>query len=66
MNVRSFCLPLPCALLDLAGGTAFADAPEVKVVQPVSREVTDAEVFTGRTEAMTKVELRPRVNCERA
>lgn len=57
-----FCLPLACALLALPGGTAFAADPEVKVVKPVSREVTDAEVFTGRIEARTTVQLRPRVS----
>jgi RND family efflux transporter MFP subunit len=62
MNIRSFYLPLACASLVLTGEAAFAADPEVKVVQPVPREVTDAEVFTGRTEAVTTVELRPRVS----
>ena len=65
MNVRSIWLPLACASLVLAGREIFADdpagTPVVKVVKPVSREVTDAESFTGRIEAKTSVELRPRV-----
>jgi RND family efflux transporter MFP subunit len=65
MNVRSIWLPLACASLVLAGREIFADdpadTPDVKVVKPVSREVTDAEFFTGRIEAKTSVELRPRV-----
>ena len=67
MNIRSFCLPLASAFLLLCWWTITlaadpADTQEVKVVQPVAREVTDSEVFNGRTEAMTKIELRPRVS----
>jgi RND family efflux transporter MFP subunit len=63
MKLRCYCLPLACASLVLAGSeTAFADTPEVKVAQPLSREITDSEVFTGRIEAKTTVELRPRVS----
>jgi RND family efflux transporter MFP subunit len=35
--------------------------PEVLVSQPVVREVTDYEIFTGRTEAFERVEIRARV-----
>src|SRR5205823_136048 len=39
-----------------------ADAPpEVAVCRPVSREVTDHEAFTGRTDARETVTLRSRV-----
>jgi RND family efflux transporter MFP subunit len=36
-------------------------SPEVLVSLPVQREVVDYEIFTGRTEASTRVELRSRV-----
>jgi RND family efflux transporter MFP subunit len=64
MNIRLICFSLVCTSLVLARPepAAAADPPEVKVVRPVSREVTDFEAFTGRTEAMTTVELRPRVS----
>jgi RND family efflux transporter MFP subunit len=35
--------------------------PDVTVVQPVSREVTDHEDFTGRVDAIENVDVRPRV-----
>jgi RND family efflux transporter MFP subunit len=38
-----------------------ADLPEVTFVNPISREITDHEDFTGRTEAVTTIEIRPRV-----
>jgi multidrug efflux pump subunit AcrA (membrane-fusion protein) len=40
---------------------AAAPLPQVEVVQPASREVSDYEVFTGRTEASATVQLRARV-----
>jgi membrane fusion protein, multidrug efflux system len=45
--------------LTLAQGPA--KPPEVSVVRPLTREVTDAEDFTGRTEAAHRVRLRARV-----
>ncbi|HEX5272621.1 MAG TPA: efflux RND transporter permease subunit [Gemmataceae bacterium] len=45
---------------DLKSGPEPA-APEVTVAQPVSREVTDSEDFTGRLDAVESVDLRPRV-----
>jgi RND family efflux transporter MFP subunit len=39
-----------------------ADLPEVTFVNPISREITDHEEFTGRTEAVATVEIRPRVS----
>jgi RND family efflux transporter MFP subunit len=64
MNIRLFCFSLACASLVIARPetASAADQPEVKVVRPVAREVTDFEAFTGRTEAKTTVELRPRVS----
>jgi RND family efflux transporter MFP subunit len=64
MSIRLFCFSLACASLVIARPeTASAAAPpEVKVVRPVSRDVTDFQAFTGRTEATTTVELRPRVS----
>jgi multidrug efflux system membrane fusion protein len=38
-----------------------AEAPVVPVGQPVQREVTDYVDFTGRTEAVYPVDIRPRV-----
>lgn len=36
--------------------------PDVVVSRPVVREITDYEDFTGRTQAVSTVELRPRVS----
>jgi len=58
MGVHPLCLPL--AYLSLAW--AAADPPEVPVTRPVSREVTDHAVLTGRTAASRSVELRARVS----
>jgi RND family efflux transporter MFP subunit len=55
-------------LFTLAGdwaGTPAAPrnaAPEVRVSQPVAREVSDYQDFTGRTEAAESVEVRARVS----
>jgi RND family efflux transporter MFP subunit len=46
----------------LPGAKADEAPPEVKVVRAVSREITDYEVFTGRTEAAMRVDLRARVS----
>jgi membrane fusion protein, multidrug efflux system len=40
---------------------ASAEAPVVPVSQPLQREVTDYVDFTGRTEAVYSVDVRPRV-----
>ncbi|HYT93771.1 MAG TPA: efflux RND transporter periplasmic adaptor subunit, partial [Gemmataceae bacterium] len=55
-----------CFCLFVLGGTAAsaqdpAKVPEVPVARPVLRAVVDYEVFAGRTEAATRVDLRPRV-----
>jgi RND family efflux transporter MFP subunit len=54
-------------LLAGAGATGLAAdpavaPPEVRVSQPLVREVADYEDFTGRTEAALQVELRARVS----
>jgi RND family efflux transporter MFP subunit len=66
MNARPFLAWLSCPVLALACGALPAagepaDAPpEVAVCRPVSREVTDYEDFTGRTDARETVTLRAR------
>ena len=57
-----------CLLLTAAGckanraaAVAPAEPPAVPVAHPVSREVTDYVNFTGRTEAIHSVDVRPRV-----
>jgi multidrug efflux system membrane fusion protein len=54
---------LSCALLVLACGPARTaeEPPSVPVAQPVCREVTDYEAFTGRLEPVLSVEVRARV-----
>ena len=68
---RRFLAALPCLCLAAAvvvtGCThtppqvAPAEPPAVPVSQPVQREVTDYVDFTGRTEAVQAVDVRPRV-----
>lgn len=60
--------PLGCLLLAAAGGcqpnraaVARQETPAVPVAHPVAREVTDYVDFTGRTEAVHSVDIRPRV-----
>jgi RND family efflux transporter MFP subunit len=67
MNFRSARVLLSCAFVAVAGSAAVVPAgaadppPQVGVVHPVARTVTDFEIFTGRTEAASRVELRARV-----
>jgi multidrug efflux system membrane fusion protein len=66
MNARSSHLWFLCFVLLPASEIARAQdnaakVPEVLVARPVVRQVTDYEDFTGRTEASTRVDLRPRV-----
>jgi RND family efflux transporter MFP subunit len=50
-------------LLAFVGAAVSGDEPPiVEVVQAIKREVKDHEIFTGRLEAVEKVELRPRVS----
>ncbi len=68
MSVRPIALGLACALLLLPARTLLPGAkaddapPEVKFVRAVTREITDYETFTGRTEAAMKVDVRARVS----
>src|ERR1700690_1853630 len=60
-----------CVCLTLAGGVfgcgkespqiAPAQAPVVPISHPIEREVTDYVDFTGRTDAVESVDIRPRV-----
>jgi RND family efflux transporter MFP subunit len=68
MSARSVCLVLACVLLVLgatalpgSGKPAAPAGPEVTVSQPLAREVTDHEDFTGRVEPVQSVEVRARV-----
>jgi RND family efflux transporter MFP subunit len=67
MSSRSIGLLFACGWLTLAGTLAAgadqpkAAPPQVTVSQPVVREVTDYEDFTGRTEAAQRVDVRSRV-----
>src|SRR5256885_3545858 len=45
-----------------AGAHAAAAAPQVSVAEVVQRPITDYSEFTGRIEAVERVELRPRVS----
>src|SRR5262249_33581104 len=66
MSYRT-CLPGVLCLVLLSAGRAVHSAeepvkvPEVLVALPVVRQVVDHEDFTGRVEASTQVDLRPRV-----
>jgi RND family efflux transporter MFP subunit len=67
MRARLFSVWLSCSVLALASGALssaagpVASPRDVLAGQPVAREVTDYEDFTGRTEAVASVELRARV-----
>jgi RND family efflux transporter MFP subunit len=51
-----------CARNEAAESRAAPPAPQVSVASAISRKVTDAEEFTGRFEAVERVEVRPRVS----
>jgi len=51
-----------CAPNEAATKPAAAPAPQVSVAKVISREVTDYDEFTGRFEAVERVEIRPRVS----
>ncbi len=70
--MRARLLTLLCGgLLLVVGPIAGADKPDadakpipVEVSKPISLEVTDYEIFTGRTEALEQVDLRARLGGE--
>ena len=51
-----------CARNEAAESRAAPPAPQVTVAAAVSRKVTDSNEFTGRFEAVERVEIRPRVS----
>jgi membrane fusion protein, multidrug efflux system len=68
MYRRSLVLGVTCSLMAAVNGchrdpTAVAPAqpPVIPVSRPVGREVTDYVDFTGRTDAVQSVDIRPRV-----
>jgi RND family efflux transporter MFP subunit len=66
MNSQGFCVWLSCCLLLTGWMISPADEPaekppEVAVVRPMVKELTDHEDLTGRTEASSRVELHARV-----
>ena len=64
MKAQPPCVWLSWSLLALASGAAPPEGPqppEVEVYQPLSREVSDYQDFTGRTEASATVQLKARV-----
>src|SRR4051812_38566593 len=69
MNVSRSARARACLALALVGGcthgppqVAPPEPPAVPVSQPVAREVTDYVDFTGRTDAVEAVDVRPRVS----
>ncbi len=58
-----FCLLFTTLLLGCAEPPALAPppVPKVTVSRPIPREVTDYEDFTGRTDAISTVDIRARV-----
>jgi RND family efflux transporter MFP subunit len=51
-----------CARNEAAESKAAAPLPQVTVAQAISRKVTEFDEFTGRFEAVERVEVRPRVS----
>jgi RND family efflux transporter MFP subunit len=50
------------AAAQAAAAAAAAPPPQVEVAQVVSKQVTEFDEFTGRFEAVERVEIRPRVS----
>jgi multidrug efflux system membrane fusion protein len=63
MNAGPWCVSLSCSLLAVGALLAAEgpEPPELPVVQPIVRMVTDYVEVAGRTEAAASVELRARV-----
>ena len=51
-----------CARNEAAESHAAPPAPQVTVASAVARKITESEEFTGRFEAVERVEVRPRVS----
>lgn len=51
-----------CARNEAAEAQAAPPAPQVTVAAAISRKITESDEFTGRFEAVERVELRPRVS----
>src|SRR5579864_681841 len=51
-----------CARNEAAEAHAAPPAPQVTVASAISRKVTESDEFTGRFEAVERVEIRPRVS----
>jgi membrane fusion protein, multidrug efflux system len=51
-----------CARNEAATNAAAAPPPQVTVAQVISKPVTEFDEFTGRFEAIDRVEIRPRVS----
>src|SRR5579864_9332275 len=51
-----------CARNEAAQPTAAPPPPQVTVAQAISKQVTEFDEFTGRFEAIERVEIRPRVS----
>jgi RND family efflux transporter MFP subunit len=51
-----------CARNEAAESRAAPPAPQVTVAAAVTRKITESEEFTGRFEAVERVEVRPRVS----
>jgi multidrug efflux system membrane fusion protein len=51
-----------CARNEAATNAASAPPPQVTVAQVISKPVTEFDEFTGRFEAIDRVEIRPRVS----
>src|SRR5437879_13587508 len=49
------------AALSLFVGICVAAPPEIRVIRPIEKEVTDYADFPGHTEASTTVDIRARV-----
>jgi multidrug efflux system membrane fusion protein len=56
------CVLSACAKNEAAQNGAGAPPPQVTVAQVVSKPVTEFDEFTGRFEAIERVEVRPRVS----
>jgi RND family efflux transporter MFP subunit len=51
-----------CGRNEAAESQAAQPAPQVSVASAIARQITDSDEFTGRFEAVQRVEVRPRVS----